>query len=561
MISEIYIRDLGVIREARLAFGPGLNVLTGETGAGKTMVLTALALLLGARADASAVRAGSNSAFIEGRWGNPATEVIERIREAGCDLDEGDLLANRTVSAEAKSRAAIGGVSVPVSLLAELSEHLVVVHGQADQIRLKSASAQRGALDDFAGLGESLAEYRFHFDKWRNATRLLEELQTSRDSRASEIARIKGDLEEIEKIAPRSQEDIELRDQAARMSNLEALRLAAANAQEAISSELDQPDVRGLLAAAVRSLEQQEQLDSSLGKLASVAREISYQAADLSSELASYISSLEADSELSLDQVQTRLAQLNSLIRKHGASLDDVFAYAETASQRLIELDDSDERLELVSAEIAAEFAQVEQLAAKLHETRSLAAAKLANAVNLELQGLAMASAEFIVQVTPTAEFTADGADSVSMLLKSYAAAEPRPIAKGASGGELSRIMLAIEVVLAQGRTTPTFIFDEVDAGVGGAAAIEVGRRLARLSEQAQVIVITHLAQVAAFADSHQRVLKTQNGDITESDVTLLQGGEREAELARMLSGLSESATAKEHALELIALAKASSNS
>lgn len=561
MISEIYIRDLGVIREARLAFGPGLNVLTGETGAGKTMVLTALALLLGARADASSVRAGSNAAFIEGRFTNPAAEVTERIREAGCELDDGDLLANRTVSAESKSRAAIGGVSVPVSLLAELSEQLVVVHGQADQIRLKSASAQRDALDTFAGVGNLLSEYQIHYEKWRTASRKLEELQLNRESRAVEITKLKSELEEIENVAPRPLEDTELRDQAARMANLEALRLAASTAHEALSSELDQVDVSALLAAAIRALENQEQLDSSLGKLAAAAREISYQTADLASELASYLSSLEADSELSFDQVQTRLAQLNSLIRKHGTSLEDVFAFSEAASQRVLELDDSDEKLELLREEIAAESAQVQQLAAQLHELRSAAAVNLADSVNLELRGLAMASAEFIVQVTPNQEFTLDGADSVSMMLKSYAAAEPRALAKGASGGELSRIMLAIEVVLAQGRTTPTFIFDEVDAGVGGAAAIEVGRRLARLSEQAQVIVITHLAQVAAFANSHQRVLKTQNGDITESDVAQLHGFEREAELARMLSGLAESATAKEHAAELLALAKASSNS
>jgi DNA repair protein RecN (Recombination protein N) len=561
MITEIYIRDLGVIREARLNFKPGLNVLTGETGAGKTMVLSALALLLGGRADSGSVRAGSNSAFVEGRWSNPSAAVVDRIVEAGCALDEGQLLANRSVSAEGKSRAAISGVSVPVGLLAELGEHLVVVHGQSDQIRLKSSTAQRQALDSFAALEVLLSEYRSHFDSWRDATKLLAVAEQNRESSAAELSRLLADLEEIEVVSPRQFEDTELSDISARMSNVEALRNAAATAHEALSSDLDQIDVRGLLASATRALEQQGALDSSLAKLAESMQEIGYQAAELASQLSSYVASLEADSEMSFDQVQNRLAQLNALIRKHGASLEDVFAYSEFAAKRVVELDGSDEKLDSLRATIAAEFAVIQRLAEQLTVARTSAALALAAEVNAELKGLAMAAAEFVVQVQQVEEFTPEGKDAVTFLLKSYAGAEPRPIAKNASGGELSRIMLALEVVLAKGSSTPTFIFDEVDAGVGGAAAIEVGKRLARLSRQAQVIVITHLAQVAAFADSHQRVLKTQNGDISESDVADLSGAERESELARMLSGLADSSSALEHAAELVTLAKTAKNS
>lgn len=561
MITEIYIRDLGVIREARLAFKPGLNVLTGETGAGKTMVLTALALLLGGRADSGAVRAGSASTFVEGRWSNPSAAVVDRINDAGCQLDDGELLANRSVSAEGKSRAAIGGVSVPVGLLAELGEHLVVVHGQADQIRLKSATAQRQALDSFAAIETLLGEYRTHFDKWRAAKKTLAEVEQNRESNAAELAKLTAELEEIEAVSPRQSEDLELRDLSARMSNIEALRNAAATAHEALSSDLDQIDVRGLLAAATRALEQQSSLDSSLAKLAENLQEVGYQAAELATQLASYVSSLEADSELSFDQVQQRLAQLNGLIRKHGSNLEDVFAHSEFAAKRILELDDSDDRLDSLREQIEHEFEQVQKLAQQLSQERMAAATQLAAEVNFELKGLAMAAAELVVDVQPAADFSADGRDVVSLLLKSYAGAEPRPIAKSASGGELSRIMLALEVVLAKGSSTPTFIFDEVDAGVGGAAAIEIGKRLARLSRQAQVIVITHLAQVAAFADSHQRVLKTQNGDISESDVADLIGADREAELARMLSGLADSTSGREHASELVALAKTAKNS
>ena len=274
-------------------------------------------------------------------------------------------------------------------------------------------------------------------------------------------------------------------------------------------------------------------------------------------QLSSYAASLEADSELSFDQVQRRLSELNALIRRFGPSLDDVFAHSTFASGRVLELDDSEERIDSLRQQVEVEKKVAEDLANQLTARRIESAKSLAAEVNLELAGLAMAGAELVVEVSQAEDLGPFGRDQVSILLRSYAAAEPRPIAKSASGGELSRIMLAIEVVLAKGSTTPTFIFDEVDAGVGGAAAIEVGRRLARLSKQAQVIVITHLAQVAAFADNHQRVLKTQNGDITESDVASLSGADREAELARMLSGLSDSTSARQHAAELMSMANA----
>lgn len=557
MIKEIYIRDLGVIREARLSFSSGLNVLTGETGAGKTMVLTALGLLLGGRADSSAVRAGSTSLFVEGRWTQVSKQVASRVEEAGSTLDEGDLLANRSVSNEGKSRAAIGGVSIPVGLLSELGEDLVVVHGQADQLRLKSSTAQREALDSFAALGDLLEDYKARYLAWQAAKKNLNEVLTNKEANAREVATLLDDLKAIEQVSPKEGEDSELRDLAARMGNLEALRTAAVSAHEALSSESDQVDVQGLLAMARRALESQRSVDSSLEAIAERLQEASFQVSEVALQLSSYAASLEADSELSLDQVQRRLADVNGLIRRFGTSLDDVFAHSAFASSRLLELDDSEDRIIALKSQAEAEQKAAEELAVRLTELRIQAAKSLADEVNVELSGLAMAGSELVVEVSATEELGPFGKDQITILLRSYAAAEPRPIAKAASGGELSRIMLAIEVVLAKGSSTPTFIFDEVDAGVGGAAAIEVGRRLARLSKQAQVIVITHLAQVAAFADNHQRVLKTQNGDITESDVASLTGQDREAELARMLSGLSDSTLARQHAAELMSLANA----
>ncbi len=560
MINEIYIRDLGVIREARLPFKPGLNVLTGETGAGKTMVLTALGLLLGERSDAAAVRFGSNQALVEGRWSGLPSGVATRVQDAGATLEDDELLANRTVSNEGKSRASLGGVSVPVGLLGEIGNQLVVVHGQSDQIRLKSAAAQREALDLFAQIFELLADYREQYNAYRKAEQSLNLVLSNKAANAAELSDLLSDLEEIEKIAPKPGEDVELADLANRLSNVEALRAAAVTAHEALSSEQDQPDVNLLIAAARRSLEHQSSNDSTLNELAQRLQELGYQAADVAGQLASYIASLDGDSELSLDEIQSRRAQLNVLLRKHGPTLENVFEFSEAASKRVLELDDSDERVEQLRAEIDSRLSLASRLAEEISTRRLEAAVRLSNEVNQELAGLAMAGAQLVVEVTAQEDLGPHGKDQVSLMLRSYAGSEPRPISKGASGGELSRIMLALEVVLAKGLTTPTFIFDEVDAGVGGAAAIEVGKRLARLSKDAQVIVVTHLAQVAAFADNHLRVLKSSAGDVTESDVETLSGEAREAELARMLSGLSDSATAREHAIELMSLAKAPSD-
>lgn len=557
MIKEIYIRDLGVIREARLSFSAGLNVLSGETGAGKTMVLTALGLLLGGRGEAAAVRAGSNALFVEGRWSAVPAEVQSRIEEAGASLEDGELLANRSVSSEGKSRAAVGGVSIPIGLLGELGEKLVVVHGQADQLRLKSAAAQREALDSFAALAAEVSAYELQFRAWQQSKKTLAEVLNNKEANAREVAALLEDLKAIEQVSPREGEDIELRDIATRMANLESLRAAAASAHEALASESDEVDVQGLLSAARKSLESQRSVDSSLEEIAEKLQEASFQVAEVASRLSSYVASLEADSELSFDEVQRRLSELNALTRRFGGNLEDVFSHSRFASARVLELDDSEDRISALKQQVESESQALEALAQQLSTKRSEAAGRLATEVNAELAGLAMAGSELVVEVITGEEFGPHGRDQVAILLRSYRGAEPRPIAKGASGGELSRIMLAIEVVLAKGVSRPTFIFDEVDAGVGGAAAIEIGRRLARLSKQAQVIVITHLAQVAAFADNHQRVLKTQAGDITESDVASLAGEEREAELARMLSGLSDSSTARQHAAELMSLAKA----
>ena len=565
MIEEIGIRDLGVIGQATLPLGPGFTALTGETGAGKTMVVTALGLLLGSRADASAIRKGSDRAVVDGRWVIPESgEVAERVRDAGGELDpvgdgRAELLVSRTLAAEGRSRASVGGRAAPAGLLVELADRLVVVHGQSEQIRLRSAAAQRAALDRFAGeaLAGPLESYQTAYRRWTANRDELDSLIAERAARSAEADELRTAVAEIEVVAPQAGELAELESRALRLGNAEELRVAAAGAHELMSSEsLDEGrDVAALLDEARRLLERVADLDPELSALADTVGNLAFLAADAATELASYAAGFDQDSARELEAVQQRIAELGVLARKYGPTIEDALSYLDSSSRRLLELDTDEDRIEALGADVAADEAIVTELAGELSVLRSEAGARLSDAVSAELSALAMPDAQLLVDVRGRDEFTAGGRDAVQLLLQPHPGAEPRPLGRGASGGELSRIMLAIEVVLAASDPVPTFVFDEVDAGVGGAAAIEIGRRLARLAESAQVIVVTHLAQVAAFARNHLRVEKDTSGAVTESSVRRLEGEERTAEMARLLSGLPDSETGLAHARELLGLA------
>ena len=562
MIEEIYIRDLGIISEAKLEFTPGLTAITGETGAGKTMVLSGLGLLLGARADSSAVHSGAAQALVEGRWLLPRElaegKVGALVADAGAELDGGELIVNRSVSAD-RSRAAVGGRAVGAGLLAELAEHLVVVHGQADQLRLKSASAQREALDEFAGaeLAQVIATYRAVFTDWRRSASELAEISASLRQRAEEADRLRFAVEELEQADPQPGELEELTAKAERLTHQETLRAAASQAHDTISSDGSDsgPDAITAIGIARRALESAANYDEKLGEFAEQLRQIGFTLNEAAAEIAGYLTSLEGDSARELELVHERRALLVSLVRKYAEDFEELLQYRATAQARLLELDSSDYVIEQLSTQVAEQHQQVIALAQQITEIRKDAASRLATQVSRELESLAMAGASLVVSVRP-AELSQHGTDEVALELSAYPGAEPRPLGKGASGGELSRIMLALEVVLSQNSTAPTFIFDEVDAGVGGAAAIEVGRRLARLAQRAQVIVVTHLAQVAAFANNQLVVSKSVDDTFTVSSVRRVEGDSRLTELARMLSGLGESETGRQHALELLEEAK-----
>ncbi|WP_433584375.1 DNA repair protein RecN [Microbacterium hydrocarbonoxydans] len=558
MIEEMRMQGLGVIADAVLPLGPGFTAITGETGAGKTMVVTGLGLLLGQRADSGAVRAGAAQASVAGVWIVPEQgAVADIVTDAGGELEPAgggaaELYVSRTLSAEGRSRASVGGRAAPAGVLSALAEELVVVHGQSEQLRLKSAAAQRDALDRFGGapIAAALAAYSESFARWRALDAEITEITQNRDRRAEEAARLREALALIEATAPEPGEDEELTTRAERLANAEELRLAASVAHGALSNEEGEPDVLALIGEARRVLERAS--DSALTEIAQALADVGYRVADIAGQLSAYLADLDESGPHELAAVEERRAALGVLIRAHG-SLEQALELWQTGSLRLAELDDDDDRLGRLEAERDAVRAELDEHAAALTAARSDAAARLGAAVSAELHDLAMPDARLEVSVTPGAEST-HGRDDVAILLAPHPGAEPRPVGKGASGGELSRVMLAIEVVIAGTDPVPTFVFDEVDAGIGGAAAIEVGRRLARLAENSQVIAVTHLAQVAAFAGNHLSVVKANDGAVTASSVRRLEGAEREAEMARLLSGLADSDAAITHARELLSL-------
>ncbi|MET9655335.1 MULTISPECIES: DNA repair protein RecN [unclassified Streptomyces] len=571
------IRSLGVIDDAVVELSPGFTAVTGETGAGKTMVVTSLGLLLGGRADPALVRIGAASAVVEGRISVPAgAAAAVRAAEAGAELDDGVLLVSRTVSAEGRSRAHLGGRSVPVGLLAELADELVAVHGQTDQQGLLKPARQRGALDRYAGdaVAVPLAAYGEAYRRLRAVATELDEITTRARERAQEADLLRFGLAEIEAVEPRAGEDVELAAEAERLGHAEALASAAALAHGALAGNPEDPegvDATTLVAGAGRALEAVRSHDPALAGLADRMGEISILLSDVAGELAGYADDLDADPRR-LAAVEERRAALTQLTRKYGADVAGVLAWAEESAGRLTELDGDDERIGELTAERDELRTGLSALAQALTDARTEAAARFAEAVTAELASLAMphARVSFDIRQTETTDEAAgvevggrsvlygpSGADEVELLLAPHPGAPPRPIAKGASGGELSRVMLAVEVVFAGTDPVPTYLFDEVDAGVGGKAAVEIGRRLAKLAKSAQVVVVTHLPQVAAFADRQLLVEKTNDGSVTRSGVTVLEGEDRVRELSRMLAGQEDSETARAHAEELLATARA----
>jgi DNA repair protein RecN (Recombination protein N) len=584
VLAELRIESLGAISVATAEFDRGLTVLTGETGTGKTMVVTGLHLLGGARAEATRVRSGADRAIVEGRFTTDdleqaaAVQIDEILDASGAQRDEdGSVIALRSVSRDGPSRAYLGGRSVPAKSLSAFTTELLTLHGQNDQLRLMRPEEQRGALDRFAGAGAALERYRKLRDAWQSARRDL----VDRGNRARELAqeadRLKFALQEIASVAPQPGEDDALIADIRRLSELDALREAAAAARVALAGTADEADELPGSRSAADSLGQAKAAlestdDATLRALAEQLGEALAVAVDAAHELGGYLEELPADAS-ALDAKLARQTQLRTLTRKYAADIDGVLAWASQSRDRLAQLDVSEEALAALKRRVEDLASELGQAAADLSKMRKEAAKRLAKAVTTELGALAMAEAQFTIRVTvATADYDhpaaltlpsgalahagVDGVDQVEFGFAANRGMTVLPLSKSASGGELSRVMLALEVVLATSRKQAagtTMVFDEVDAGVGGRAAVQIGRRLARLARTQQVIVVTHLPQVAAYADVHLMVDSTGGG---ASGVRRLDGDDRVAELARMLAGLGESDSGRAHARELLAAAQ-----
>jgi DNA repair protein RecN (Recombination protein N) len=576
VLRDLRIRHLGVIEDAELTLGPGLTVLTGETGAGKTMVLTALGLLMGGRADPGTVRSDSDRAQVEGVLdvaGLPG--AVSRAADAGADVEDDHLVVSRTVAAGGRSRAVLGGRTVPTSVLAELADDLVAVHGQSSQVALVRGDRQRGLLDAYAGapvlaLRDHVADV---YERLSHVDQERHDIRTRARERTREADLLRHGLAEVESVSPQAGEDASLAAEEARLAHVERLREAADRARSALAGDdtavgVEAADALSLVSTARQSIDSVRGIDPTLAELAERLASASYALVDVAADLSGYLADLDLD-PARLEAVSERRAALAHLYRRYGDDAEAVLAWAREAAVRLSTLDDDDARLAALEDERARLRTELAQTAGELSRERSSAAARLAAAVTSELASLAMPTATFAVELSRRPDpdgvdvdgeavaCTPAGIDTVQFTLSAHPSSPARPLGKGASGGELSRTMLALEVVLAAADPVPTLVFDEVDAGVGGRAAVEVGRRLSRLARHAQVLVVTHVPQVAAFADHHFVVHKDTSGHVTASDVQRLEPTERAQELARMMGGMDATDVALEHARELLEAAAA----
>ena len=565
-LEEISIRNLGIIDTSSLELSKGLNVLTGETGAGKTMILTALSLLLGAKSDSSLVRHGSERLVTSATFSIPQS-LVAQIHDLGGLVEDGSLILTRSVSSDGKSKATASGATVNASTLGEITEPLIAIHGQSANTQIVKSVRQRELLDLFAGtnLQTVLAEYQEIYSTYNEMKAKLKALVTNASARDSQIADLELLTKQWNTLKPTRNEFASVDDEIRKLASVEDLRIAASGASAAIGEE--DAGVLTVLGQARKFLEAAKGKDQALDEIATSVAESFFLIDDAHAALVSYLASLEADPSR-LDFLQERKAALVAFVKKWGGagSVDEEMAEiairVKSAKEMIADLNGGQDRIAELESEIKTVKAKLLAGAKKVSATRVIAAAKLSDGVSAEIAGLSMPHTRFYADVLSPdydgslkeSDFTISGCDEILMSIQAHKDGPKVALGKGASGGEMSRIMLALEVVIAASAPVGTYIFDEVDAGVGGKAAIEVGRRLHALSEHAQVIVVTHLPQVAAWADRHFVVAKDSDGQIVQSGVSQLDEQARVTEIARMLAGLDESVSAQEHAAELLAM-------
>lgn len=564
-LSELTIRSLGVIDSAEIEFKDGLTVITGETGAGKTMVLTALNLILGSKSDADFVRAGDERLVVSGKFkiGDALQKFVE---EAGGFVEDGDVIINRSVTSQGKSKISLGGAVTTTSQVSDLAQELVEIHAQSSSARLSKPSVQLNLLDSYGDYQDAMTKYSTKFAEYNLIRKRVTDLTTQLKVRDFEITKLTGFVEDFGKISPKPDELNQIENEITKLGAVEELNAGLIQALAITSGEDESPIVG--LGLSKKILENLKGKDSALDVLIEKYAELIYEFAEKTSDLERYLSGLGAD-PARFDYLQSRKSELNGLLKKYGEGSDRESAYhhllisGAEASSRLEDLQGGDSKLAQLQSESVSIFNELKSLALKLTESRTSIAKKLSIAITSELALLAMPNSKISVQVNTSENekpenYSSTGIDEVVFLFTSHTDGKLLPLGKAASGGELSRVMLAIEVVLANNSPVGTYIFDEVDAGVGGKAAIEVGKRLALLARNSQVIVVTHLAQVASWADNHFVVSKNESGSVTQSNILEVSGPDRRKEIARLLSGQEDSKTAQEHAGELLDMVAAS---
>lgn len=562
-LEEISIRSLGVIESSNIEFNDGLTVLTGETGAGKTMVLTALGLVLGSKSDSDLVRIGAERATVTGRFA-VNQNIASSITENGGQIEDGCAVITRTVSAQGKSRVLIGGALTSASFVADLSDQLVEIHQQSSALRLTKPNVVRELVDSFGGI--SLSDYLAVYEEFTTLQKRLSDLKSQLARRDVEIAELTEFVKAFSAVNPKPNEIELIENEISKLGSVEDINQHLSTALNSL--ENDEVSAINHLQQARKELDRVKDKDASLDLILDRYLELVLGFQDVTSDLTSYLVGLEADPKR-FEFLQNRKSEINNLIKKFGKGSDRSVAYEQliedgnNASLRIEDLSGGDVRVKEIEQELIKVFNQLKKEGQKVSQLRAKAAVSMSQSVTQEIKALSMPNGEISIKCKENdpdqiSSYTASGINDLDILFCSHQGGKELPLNKVASGGELSRVMLAMEVVIAQTQSIGTYIFDEVDAGVGGKAAIEIGRRLSKLSKNAQVIVITHLAQVAVWADHHLVVKKSEGGSVTQSDVISIDEAGRKVEIARMLSGQEDSQTAQQHASELLHIVRES---
>ena len=591
MLEELEIRNLGPISHAVITPSYGMTAITGETGAGKSMLLSAIRLISGGKADSSRITSFASESWAQGVFSVPKSGIVSNLlQESGIDVEESegddskiDVYVSRTVPKSGRSRAVVSGCSVPKTLLDKICSQTITIHGQSDQLRIATSAKQREFLDSISCDSKELQEYSVAFKEWQDAVESYNRLINQESSSRQRADYLRESLEKIRQVDPKQNEDEELKAKRDRIENATQIVRGLGEAISALDSSqidydaIDSVDALHLIDNASKAL-RSIKVSGNYEDFASSLEDISSQISDIVMQLAQQLDVDESQEDL--DAINNRIHDLSDLTRRWGPQIDDVLEWAKKAQFELEDLDDSPEAIDRAKKACDKYYANAKNLADKLYDLRKSAAEKFSFEVSKELESLAMQDAQLLIKVnrrkvdeTGVVDLDSHGLDNVEFLFKPFPSSDYLPMGGSASGGELSRLMLAMELVAAKFNNSDshsmTFIFDEVDAGVGGVAAVELGKRLAQLAKSSQVIVVTHLAQVASFADAQFVVRKSfsdssVSGDssndfdsslVVDTTVAKLDDSQREQEIARMLSG-SQSQASLEHARELLKTSK-----